>query len=291
MRFLPILLLVVIAGACSNAQSPTLSIELGKGVSVAMALIKAGAFTQGSPTAEAGRKSDEPQREVTLTADFYMGITPVTRGQFARFVDETRFRTEAERGPSGGFGLVNGKVEQRPGFSWRNPGFPQTDDDPVVVVTCDDALAFIQWFSEKAKRPAGLPTEAQWEYAVRAGTTASRYAEPVNKVAWHKGNAGGTTHPLGKGVANAWGIRDAYGPVWQWCRDWYAPYEQGPQTNPFQHELSGSDKARRVLRGGSFLSDVSHARSAERYRNEPKSRNPDNGFRVMCSVNPSANGH
>jgi len=271
---------------CTNAeaQSPTLTVDLGKGVQMEFVIIRAGHFTQGSPAAEVGHQPDETQREVTITQDFYMSKTPVTRGQFARFVEATRYRTEAEKGPSGGFGVVDGKLEQRPGFSWRQPGFQQTDDHPVVMVTFADAQSFGRWFTTSTHRAGALPTEAQWEYAVRAGSTGPRYAEPLNEVAWHRGNASGMTHPAGQVKANAWGLSDAYGPVWQWCRDWYAPYAPGPATDPEQTNSGLSDKPRRVLRGGSFLSDASHARSAGRYRNDAASRNGDNGFRLVCAV-------
>ena len=288
MHYLPTVRLCVLLGlgpgAFVFAQSPEISVDLGKGISLQMVLIQPGTFTQGSPATEKGRKDDELQREVKITSRYYMGVTPVTKGQFARFVEATHFRTEAELGPSGGFGVVNGKLEQRPIFNWRNPGFSQSDEDPVVIITYNDAQAFIHWFSLRANRPTELPTEAQWEYAVRAGSKGERYADPLEKVAWYRTNSGGTTHPLGKGTANAWGIKDAYGPVWQWCRDWYEPYEAGLATNPFQLNPSTPNKPRKVLRGGSFLSDVSHSRSAERYRNEPKSRNADNGFRIICST-------
>ena len=130
-----------------------------------------------------------------------------------------------------------------------------------------------------------LPTEAQWEYACRAGTTTAHYADPVEAVAWHRGNSNGQTHPVGEKQANAWGFHDCYGPVWQWCRDWYAPYPAGTATDPLQTNRNLSDKPRQVLRGGSFISDVSHSRSAERYRNDARSRNADNGFRIVCAIN------
>lgn len=286
----PILVALGTATACAQpAPAAELKLDLGGGVKMDLVLVPAGGFDQGSPATEAGREADEsPQRRVTLTRDYYLGKHPVTRGQFARFVESTRYKTEAEQGPSGGFGVVDGKLVQQKRFHWRDPGFPQTDEHPVVIVTAQDAKAFCRWLGTRARRDCTLPTEAQWEHACRAGTTGAHYLEPVDEVAWHRGNSGGQTHPVGLKKPNALGLHDLYGPVWQWCADWYAPYRAGAATDPLQTNPNLSDKPRQVLRGGSFLSDVSHARSAERYRNDARSRNADNGFRVVCAVTERA---
>ena len=279
----------MLALTSAQAQSPVLQLDLGAGVQMDMILVQPGSFTQGSPASEAGREADEgPQRRVTITRPFYMAKFPVTRGQFARFVESTRFRTEAEIGQSGGFGVVDGKLVQQKPFNWRNPGFEQSDDHPVVIVSALDAAAFCKWLTAKSGRLCELPTEAQWEFACRAGATLAHYAAPVDAIAWHRGNGLSQTHPVGEKKANAWGFHDFYGPVWQWCRDWYAPYPAGNATDPLQTNQNLSDKPRQVLRGGSILSDVSHSRSAERYRNDARSRNADNGFRIICSIEQRA---
>lgn len=268
---------------------PTLQLDLGHGVTMDMILVQPGGFMQGSPPGEAGREADEgPQRRVTISRAYYMGKFPVTFSQFERFAEAMRYRTEAEKGESGGFGVVNGRMMQQKQFNWRNPGFDQSEADPVCLVSAPDAAAFCQWLTSKTGRLCELPTEAQWEHACRAGSMGPRYAEPVDAVAWHRGNSGNATNAVGGKEANAWGFHDFYGPVWQWCRDWYAPYTPGSVTDPLQTIPNLSDKPRQVLRGGSFLSDVSHARSAERYRNDPRSRNADNGFRIVCAITPRA---
>lgn len=247
-------------------------------------LVVKGSYTQGSPVREPGREPDESQRQVTLSKDFFLAVKPISRAQWQAFVQATNYRTEAEKGTSGGYGAQNGQLVQAKAYTWRNPGFAQTDEDPVVMITWDDAQAYCRWLSARIQRHCRLPTEAEWEYACRAGTTTERYAGPLDAVAWHRANSGGVTHPLGGHKPNPWGLHDLYGPVWQWCEDWYAPYSSGSVTDPVQTNPMLSDKPRRVLRGGSFLSDASHARSAERYRNDPKSRNADNGFRVIAAV-------
>lgn len=273
----------------AQAQTPTLELDLGGGVRMDMILVQPGSFMQGSPANEPGREADEgPQRRVTITRAYYMAKFPVTHSQFQRFAETMRYRTEAEKGESGGFGVVNGKPVQQKQFNWRNPGFAQSDADPVCLVSAPDAAAFCQWLTTKSGRLCELPTEAQWEYACRAGSPGARYAEPVDAVAWHRANSGEATNEVGRKEGNAWGFHDFYGPVWQWCRDWYAPYPPGGATDPLQTNPNLSDKPRQVLRGGSFLSDVSHARSAERYRNDARSRNADNGFRIVCSISQRA---
>lgn len=279
-------LLFLLAAFSLQAQPSTLELDLGSGVKMEMILVQPGSFMQGSPSDEPGREVDEaPQRKIQISRAFYLGKHPVTYSQFARFVEATRYRTEAEKGSSGGYGVVNGKLAQQKSFSWRNPGFPQGPDHPVTIVSASDAEAFCRWLSSLTRRTCTLPTEAQWEYACRAGTTTAHYSSaPVDQQAWHRGNSDAQTHPVGEKLPNAWGFHDFYGPVWQWCRDWYAPYvPSGDTSDPLQKDPNLSDKPRRVLRGGSFISDVSHSRSAERYRNDQGSRNADNGFRIICS--------
>lgn len=280
-----LLFLLLLVSAMLQGGAHALDLDLGNGVYMEMILVPRGSFEQGSPGNEAGREEDEgPQRSVRITEPFYMGKHPVTVAQFEQFVKATKYRTEAEKGESGGFGVVSGKLLQLREFTWKNPGYAQTGNHPVGMISAQDAAAFCQWLGKQVRRDCTLPTEAQWEYACRAGSPLARYQEPVDAIAWHRANSAGVANAVGLKKPNAWGFHDMHGPVWQWCRDWYAPYPDGPATNPVQTNQNLSDKPRRVLRGGSFLSDVSRARSAERYRNDAHSRNADNGFRVVCGV-------
>ena len=184
-------------------------------------------------------------------------------------------------------------------YSWRNAGFEQTDEHPVVNVSWNDAKAFCEWLSKKEKKTYRLPTEAEWEYACRAGTT-TRYSsgddpETLAKVGnvadataksqfpdWTgtiKASDGYVfTSPVGSFQPNAFGLYDMHGNPWQWCADWYdeSYYAKSPVDDP-SGPTTGSD---RVGHGGGWYDHAGGCRSAFRYGRTPEDRNRDLGFRV-----------
>lgn len=276
-----------VIAAASLQANPEVRLDLGGGVSLTMIEVPAGTFLRGSPADESGRSPDETQAQVTIRKPFLIGKHPVTVAQWGRFVSETGYRSEAETGTSGGFGWNGSALAQNKTFTWRNPGFPQTADHPVCIVTHNDSLAFCKWIERKSHRKTSLPTEAQWEYACRAGTTTAWHtgntAADGERAAWHKGNAGNSTHAVQEKAENPWGLVIG-GNVAEWCLDWFGPYPPGDLTDPLQENRNLSDKPRRVQRGGSWNRDAKNTRSAARWRSDPGSRTADNGFRLVCSI-------
>ena len=276
-------------------------IDLGGGVKLTMVLIPPGEFMMGSTEEEQKRfleeaKADDdewgieriptegPQHRVRITKPFYLGRYEVTRGQFRQFVKETQFRTDAEQDRQGGRRLVDGKWVQDPRFIWSaDPGFAQTDDHPVVNVSWNDAMAFCQWLSNK-QDGVKLPSEAQWEYACRAGTSTYWHCGDdralLRQCAWLVDNSGGKAHPVGQLKWNPWGLYDMHGNAFEWCADRFEPdyYSQSPTDDP----IGPSTDSYRVYRGGCWFNPARFCRSAYRNRFVRSYRITNLGFRVAA---------
>ncbi len=276
--------------------------EITKSLGMKLKLIRPGKFLMGSPNDEEGRNDDEgPQHEVEIAKPFYMGAYPVTRDQFAAFVKDSNYKTEPGRDGVGGDGYDAERQATRldPKYSWRDPGFAQADDHPVVNVTWNDAVRFCKWLSRKDGMTYELPTEAEWEYACRAGTTtrfwcgnkdtdlqgaaniADLSLKPMFKntitAAWDDGCP--FTSPVGKFRPNPWGLYDMHGNVWQWCAHGYDKdyYNHSPKQDP---KCEGAAMGL-VQRGGSHLGWPRDARAAIRNHCRPYNRSFTQGFRVV----------
>ena len=239
------------------------------------------------------------QHRVRITKPFYLGVHTVTKAQFANFVEVAKYKTDAERNHHGGWGVTTqGEWAQKRAYNWRNPGFKQTDDDTVVNVSWNDAVAFCAWLSKKETKKYRLPTEAEWEYACRSGSATryyfgkdseglAKYANVADAAAKAKFPAWNTiaandgnifTAPVGSFLPNAFGLYDMHGNVWQWCADWYGRdyYHAAPQDDP-QGPTEGE---LRVYRGGSWHANPLECRAAYRGRNLPDYASDCRGFRV-----------
>jgi formylglycine-generating enzyme required for sulfatase activity len=216
-------------------------------------LIRAGTFLMGCSLGDTECDSDEKRtHKVTLSRDFYMGTTEVTVRAYRRFAQETKRGTP------------------------QTPSFSQTDDHPVVNVSWDEASAYCTWDGG-----GRLPTEAQWEYAARAGSSQARYGD-LDAIAWYDKNSGGSTHPVGQKIPNAFGLHDMLGNVWEWCSDWFdEKYYDKSQLQDPQGPPTG---VYRSARGGSWYFDARNARASSRGWGRPVVRNYVVGFRCVREV-------
>jgi formylglycine-generating enzyme required for sulfatase activity len=308
--------------AASAAVTSALALDLGDGVKMEFVRIPHGTFLMGSPESEEGRLDNEgPQHEVEITRDFFLGKYEVTRGQFRAFVNETGYKTDAETDGLGGWGYDEARGQVYPGrgsypdtgkqagwrktnFNWQDCGIPQTDSHPVVNISWSDAQAFCKWLAQRSGQSVGLPTEAEWEHACRARTTTRYYSGDDAETLVRVGNTADRTFkkkftfastsmqaedgyvftaPVGQFEANAFGLYDMHGNVWEWCQDRYG----GKDYAAYNYAYSGNKDPQgsnyglaRVMRGGSWITVPSACRSALRWREAPASRRGDVGFRV-----------
>jgi len=248
-----------------GAKKQPMTVDLGGGVKMDLVWVPAGAFQMGSPDSEAGRSSDEGPVHAVELDGFWMGKYEVTQEQY-----------EAVMG--------------------KNPSNFKGAKNPVKCVSWNDATDFCRKLTDKvgqasppvsSGRSFRLPTEAEWEYACRAGST-TRFCfgdsdSGLEDYAWYDGNSGEHTHPVREKKPNAWGLYDMHGNVWEWCGDWYDKYGAGSAKNP----QGGSSGEARVLRGGSWGCRPLFCRSAIRIRNYPTDSFDTNGFRAVCGGSSS----
>ena len=228
-------LTLVAAVRISAAKPPE---DFSNSIGMKLKLVLPGEFMMGAPESDGNAIEDErPQHRVRITKPFFLSVTEVTQEQYRNVMQV-------------------------------NPSFFRGDNLPVERVTWNDAAKFCKRLSAKEDRVYRLPTEAEWEYACRAGSS-GRYcfgeqATHLGEFAWFSHNAGAITHSVGEKTANAWGFFDMYGNVMEWCGDWYESdyYLRSPTEDP----RGPSDISDRVCRGGAYAFAAAHCRSTSRYR-------------------------
>ncbi len=238
--------------------------------------------------------SEAPKHRVRITKPFWLGRHEVTRGQFRRFVDDSGYRTEAERDGKGGRALIDGQLKRDPRLVWnRDLGFEQADNYPVVNVTWNDVTEFCAWLSEKEGEKSHLPSEAQWEYACLAGTTTPWYSvdneEALKEYGWFISHAEGKSQPVGQKTPNAWGLYDMHGNVWEWCADWYDPayYATSPRHDP----AGPAAGPYHVPRSGSWANAAGACQAAYRCGwQEAGGRADSRGFRIARQFDDEGKG-
>jgi len=228
-------------------------VDAGLASDIKMVLIQPGEFTMGSSD---GYDSEKPPHTVKITKPFYLSVTEVTQGQYERVMgtNPSRFKGDPRR--------------------------------PVENVSWQEAVEFCRKLSEQEGRTYRLPTEAEWEYACRAGSkTKWSFGDDESAVgdyAWYDDNSGSTTHPVGEKKPNAWGLYDMHGNVWEWCSDGYGEYEAGVVSDPTGTESASA----RVGRGGGWRYSAAGCRSAYRLRYSPSVRSDALGFRLAAVQSP-----
>ena len=235
--------------------------------------IPAGSFTMGSPQNERGRSDNETQHHVTLTQDYYIGVFPCTQRQYELVMGSNPSYFEGSDLPVESVSYNTLRGDNR-GSQW--PSGADVDED-----------SFFGRLQQRTGLILDLPTEAEWEYACRAGTTTALNSGKnltsedgncanLNEVGWYRENSGDTTHPVGQKQPNAWGLYDMHGNVLEWCLDWYGNYHTAAATDP-----RGADSGdRRAYRGGNWDGDAQDCRSAARDYYDPSFEDFSIGFRV-----------
>jgi formylglycine-generating enzyme required for sulfatase activity/prenyltransferase beta subunit len=334
-----LLLLCVLAAAPSHAAEPAaprfpftaaearhyqvdyaawagLPVEFTNDLGMTFVLVPPGTFLMGSPDDEPGRNpggyDEGPQHQVTLTRPFYLGKHEVTFGQFERFVTATKYVTDGEKNGGGNAHDEKAEWKHRPGTNWRKPGFAgpfqQRADHPVVHVSHTDALAFCKWLADQPRGPRepigtpGLPTEAQWEWACRAGSGERYWWGGAEDASGKTANVGDRSlkrvhpdwprivmpmddghaflAPVGSYRANGFGLHDMLGNAWEFCSTHYGPYPKGPVTDP----EDGDPKRGFAVRGGGWSNSPRDVRSAVRNADPPHFCHSNLGFRVALAL-------
>jgi formylglycine-generating enzyme required for sulfatase activity len=250
---LPVLWIPAACASTSQAQREPHPQEITNSIGMELRLIQAGSFTMGYD-GQGAWDHEQPTHKVTITKDYYIGVYEVTQAQYVAIQGE-------------------------------NPSRFRGDDRPVDSVTWRQAVEFCKKLSKKEGVTYRLPTEAEWEYACRAGTTTKYYWGNIDELAgtfaWYGENSDNQTHPVGQKKANAWGLYDMSGNVEEWAHDRFRAFTRRAQTDPKGPAIGRNS---RPLRGGSFFYTPEYLRSSVRHPNSTTDRDPRIGFRVVMET-------
>ena len=267
------------APATVNSDAKVLKVDLGQGVSFEMARVEPGEYMMGSPLAEKSRAEDENARRVRITKPFYLGRYEVTQEVWRRVL-EADIPNYKSRWPG---------ILSYPGASpskFTGKGYPV---DNVCWIDCREFLDRLN--ALVAGGSFRLPTEAEWEYACRAGTrTVFAFGDDpalLGDYAWYKDNSDAKPRAVGAKLPNSWGLYDMYGNVWEWCQDKYdGPYSFGTAdvVDNYYNKSGELGDLKQVIRGGSWFFDALYCRSANRCGFDPWHRDNDNGLRLARTI-------
>ena len=285
---LAVIICLLFACACHNE-------ETSKGANHEMNLcdtefvfVEGGTFTMGCTEEQSNDcyNDEKPAHEETVK-DFYIGKYEVTVEQFAKFIDETGYKTDAEKSDSSLI-CADGTKSYKKGVNWRfdSKGTlydKQEYDHPVAHVSWNDAKEYCKWFSEKSGNEVRLPSETEWEYAARGGNLSrgTKYSgsNVITEVAWYDANSDFATQPVGKKKANELGIFDMSGNVYEWCSTWYSNF--GSEATDVNDEIENKYI---VVRGGSSFLNEKFSRVSYRYSRTPSTCGGPYGFRLAMTV-------
>jgi formylglycine-generating enzyme required for sulfatase activity len=240
-----------------------------------MVVIPSGSYEMGS--SESTEKDEKPKHRVVIDQPFAIGKIEITRGQFAEFVTASGYDAV------GTCWLLKGNEwEESSSNNWRDPGYLQDDSHPVACISWNDAQAYTKWLSLKTGKHYQLPAESQWEYACRDGDVIEYCgSDTVDNVAWYEHNSNRSTHPAATKQSNAFGLFDMSGNAAEWMEDGYL---DSYSDTPSDGDAWTGNSAKRVLRGGSWVSPRTGTRSSFRSVSAPEYRYFDSGFRVARMI-------
>ena len=256
-----LVLMLVVFAEHLQSQPPK---EITNSIGMKLVLTPKGTFMMGSPESEEARFEDETQHEVTISKDYYLGVHEVTQAQYEKVMGT------------------------KPSYFQGDEIKGSSTNNPVESVSWLDAVEFCKKLSDLPEEKAAgrvyrLPTEAEWEYACRAGSKSAysfgESSKSLGDYAWFDGNSNNQTHPVGEKKANAWGLYDMHGNVWEWCSDWYGEYPKGAVSDP----TGPCEGSNRVIRSGGWYGEAALCRSALRRGHVPSIRLNSHGFRLALS--------